>query len=225
MVTWDTNAPNEDTTGYVDESYFDSEIGYLSCYVATIRGNPDQHKDKWMVDSGCTDHLSPYPEDFFSHENHQRNCKTANGNIMPIFGPGTVIIRHHNGERPRTLVLTGVYYAPHVSHRHLSITALTKQGFTCTIREKTQIWDRSGTLVIMAEQLIPSETLHWFLSTAMTPDAKATSIQLKQDYILWHYRMGHCLHNALRHAPDHVSGIPKLEIPPTLLWMFTWQGP
>ena len=150
-----------------------------------------------MVDSGCTNHLSPYPEDFVSRENHQQNCKTANGNIMPIFGPGTVILRHHNGERPRTLVLTRVHYAPHVSHRLLSITALTKQGFMCTIRDKTQICPRSGSLMITAEQLIPSETLHWFLSTVITPDAKATSIQSKQDYVLWHQRMGHCSRNAL----------------------------
>ena len=211
MAIWNANVPYEDTTGYIDESYFDSEIGYLSCYA--IR-NPYQHKDKWMVDSGCTNHISPFPEDFISWENNTRKCKTASGNIMPIFGPGTVIIRHHNGECHKTLVLTGVYYTPHVSHHLLSIMALTKQGFMCMIRDKTQIWNRSGNLVIMAEQLIPSETLHWFLSTAMTPDSKAASIQLNQDYVLWHYHMGHCSHNALRHAPDHVSGIPKLEIPP-----------
>ena len=136
MVTWNANVPYEDTTGYVDEFYFDSEIEYLSCYAI---GNPYQHKDKWMVDSGCTDHLTPFPTDFVSRENHTRNCKTANSNIMPIFGPGTIIIRHHNGKHNRTLVLTGVYYAPHVLHRLLSITALTKQGFTCTIRDKNQI--------------------------------------------------------------------------------------
>ena len=82
----------------------------------------------------------------------------------------------------------------------------------CTIGDKTQIWDRSGHLVITAEQLIPSDTFHWFLSTAMTPDSKAASIQLRQDYVLWHYRMGHCSRNTLCHALDHVSGIPKLEI-------------
>ena len=66
----------------------------------------------------------------------------------------------------------------------------------------------------MAEQLIPSETLHWFLSTAMTPDSKAASIQSNQDYVLWHNRMEHCSRNALRHAPDHVSCFPKFEILP-----------
>ena len=230
MVTWNTNIPYEDTTGYVGGSCFDSEIGYLSCYTvrsskpqklckcaisasAQSHQNDDKHKDRWMVDSGCSDHLTPFPTDFVSRENHQWNCKTANGNIMPIFGPGTVILRHCNGEHNRTLVITGVYYAPHVSHCLLSVMALTKQGFTCMIRDKTQIWDKTGTLMIMAEQLVPSETLHWFLSTAMTPGSRATSLQLNQDYVLWHYRMGHCSCNALHHAPDHVSGIPKLEIP------------
>ena len=58
---------------------YDSEIGYLSCYfvglptsrrcaigafaqTAAMSGNPHQRKDKWMVDSECTNHLSPYPE-------------------------------------------------------------------------------------------------------------------------------------------------------------------
>ena len=36
MVTWNTNVPYGDTTGYVDESYFNSEIGYLSCYFCWI---------------------------------------------------------------------------------------------------------------------------------------------------------------------------------------------
>ena len=120
----------------------------LLCYAVR---NPYQHKDKWMVDSGCTDHLSPFPDNFVSWENNTRKCKTANSNTMPIFGPGTIILRHHNGEHNRTLMLTGVYYAPHVLHHLLSVTALTKQGFTCTIGETTQIWDKSGNLMITAE--------------------------------------------------------------------------
>ena len=63
MVTWDTNVPYEDTTNYVDESYFDSKIEYLSCYAT---GYTTQHMDKWMVDSDCTDHLTPFPSDFVS---------------------------------------------------------------------------------------------------------------------------------------------------------------
>ena len=59
--------------------------------------DPNQHKDKCMVDSGCTDLLSPYLDDFVSKEDHKRNCKTANSEIMPIFGPGMVLLKHNNG--------------------------------------------------------------------------------------------------------------------------------
>ena len=193
--------------------YFDSENGYSSCYAVT---DPNQHKDKWMVDSGCTDHLSPYLDDFVSKEDQKRNCKTANSEIMPIFGLGTVLIKHNNRERNKTLMLTRVYYAPHVSHCLLSVTALTKQGFTCTIGDKTQIWDKTGNLVITAKQLNQSDSLHWFSSSLMQPDSKASSIQRDNDHLLWHGHMGHCSRNALRHAFNHVSGILKLDVPPTL---------
>jgi hypothetical protein len=87
-----------------------------------------------------------------------------------------VILKHHNGGKDTTLVLTGVYHAPHVSNCLLSVTALTKQGFTCMIGYKTQIWDKTGNLVIMAEQLNLSDSLHWFTSSPMKRDVRATSI-------------------------------------------------
>ena len=211
MVSWNSNVPFNDTTGYVDETYFDSENGYSSCYAVT----DCQHKDKWMVDSGCTDHLSPFLSDFVSKEDRTRNCKTANG-TMPIYGPGTVLFKHNNGEHDITLVLDGVYYAPHILHHLLSVTTLTRKGFRCTIGDKTQIWDKTGTLIIMAAQLNSSDSLHWFSLSPMQPDNKASSIQREDNYPLWHGRMGHCSCNALRHAFNHVSGIPKLDIPPTL---------
>ena len=79
---------------------------------------------------------------------------------MPIYGPGTVLLTHNNGECNKTLMLTGVYYAPHILHYFLSVTALTKQGFMCMIRDKTQIWDKTSNLVIMAAQLNSLDSLH-----------------------------------------------------------------
>ena len=37
MVSWNSNVPFEDMTGYVDGSYFDSEIGYLSVMPSETR--------------------------------------------------------------------------------------------------------------------------------------------------------------------------------------------
>jgi hypothetical protein len=96
---------DSDVTGYFDASYDD----YSSCHVVA---DSESTRDIWMVDSGCTDHLSPYLDHVVSKEDQKRNCKTANGELMPIYGSGTVIFKHHNGEKDTTLVLTGVYHAP-----------------------------------------------------------------------------------------------------------------
>ena len=55
---------------------------------------------------------------------------------MPIYGPGMVLLKHNNRKHNKTLLLTRVYYAPHVSHHLLSVMALTKQGFTCTYDQR-----------------------------------------------------------------------------------------
>ena len=68
----------------------------------------------------------------------------------------------------------------------------------------------------MAAQLNPSDSLHWFTSSPMQPNSKASSIQRDNDYLLWHGRMGHCSRNTLHHAFNHVSGIPKLDVPSNL---------
>ena len=51
MVMWNTNVPYEDTTSYVDESYFDSEIGYLSCY--------SDSKNPFHTNPNCGVHSAP----------------------------------------------------------------------------------------------------------------------------------------------------------------------
>ena len=68
----------------------------------------------------------------------------------------------------------------------------------------------------MAKQLNQSDSLHWFSSSPMQPNSKVSSIQRDNDYLLWHGRMGHCSRNALRHAFNYVSGILKLDVPPTI---------
>jgi hypothetical protein len=107
----------DDITSYFDTSYDD----YSSCYAVA---DSVSTQDSWLVDSGCTDHLSPYLNHFVSKEDQKRNHKTANGELMPIYGLGTVILKHHNRKKDTTLMLTRVYHAPHISNHLLSVIAL-----------------------------------------------------------------------------------------------------
>ena len=52
----------------------------------------DFARHHWMIDSGCTDHLSPFLDDFAHLGNMVRHAVIANGQKVPIYGPGKIIL-------------------------------------------------------------------------------------------------------------------------------------
>ena len=116
-----------------------------------------------------------------------------------MHGPGTIVLKQDTPKAP-IVRLTGVWYAPEAAHRLLSVTALTSQGFSCKITDKTKIWDKQGKLVIQASALLPSTPLHWFWSKLITPEGAVYSLQKSNSYHLWHLHLGHTSKNALCHA-------------------------
>ena len=49
-------------------------------------------RNLWMVDSGCTDHISPFLDDFIHIGTVIKKAAVANGGIMEMYGPGQVLI-------------------------------------------------------------------------------------------------------------------------------------
>jgi hypothetical protein len=168
------------------------------------------YKDHWLIDSGASNHITPYLGDFSSILQGERLASTANGSIIQMHGPGTIILKQDRPKAPPVL-LTGVWYAPEAAHRLLLVTALTSHGFTCRITNVTKIWDRQGKLVVQASALLPTTPLHWFRSTLITPGGLVYSLQAGDSTHLWHLCLGHPSKNALHHAHKHLKGIPILQ--------------
>ena len=83
-----------------------------------------------MIDSGCTDHLSPFIDDFVHLEDQKQTVSVANGNKVSMYGPGTILIQQINrGFKPSTVSLEEVWYAPDSSHHLLSVPLLTHYGY------------------------------------------------------------------------------------------------
>jgi hypothetical protein len=101
----------------------------------------------------------PYLGDCSSILQGECLASTANGSIIQMHGPGTVVLKQDRPNAPPVL-LTGVWYASEATHRLLSVTALTAHGFTCKITTVTNIWDRQGKLVTQASTLLPTTSLH-----------------------------------------------------------------
>ena len=84
----------------------------------------DFARHHWMIDSGCTDHLSLFLDDFAHLGNLVQHAVVANGQKVPMYGPGKIIINQCiKGAEP--LVLKEVWYTPHAGHRLLSVPTLT----------------------------------------------------------------------------------------------------
>ena len=90
--------------------------------------------------------------------------------------------------------------------------ALTSQGFSCKITDKTKIWDKQGKLVIQASALLPTTPLHWFQSKPITPEGAVYSLQESNFSICGTYIcLGHTFKNALQHAHKYLKGVPTLQ--------------
>ena len=201
--------------GYDSENDDDAYL-YHGAFALGGDTEEDFGRHHWMIDSGCTDHLSPFLDDFAHLGNLVRHAVIANGQKVPMYGPGKIIINQCiKGSEP--LVLKEVWYAPHAGHRLLSVPTLTSQGYKCIISDQeSSIWDTNENLVIRVCASSPNNNLHWFPSESMTPTRGLVNSLVKEDsYELWHQRFGHLSKNALRQAPFHVTGLPTVNAPAT----------
>ena len=114
--------------GY-DSENDDNYYLYHGAFTLGENTEEDFSRHHWMIDSGCTDHLSPFLDDFAHLGNMVQHTVVANGQKVPMYGPGKIIINQHiKGSEP--LVLQEVWYAPHAGHRLLLVPTLTSQGYT-----------------------------------------------------------------------------------------------
>jgi hypothetical protein len=196
----------------------DENLDIYSCVAERISASSltkEQKSNRWMVDSGTSDHISPYRSDFAELPEYGMSCSTASNSTMAVYGPGKVVIKHKNEEGERIIVLNEVYYAPKGNQRLLSVIKLTKQGYTCTVDDKTRIWDTQGHLLITASPVSDRSALHWFTSVTMTPRAAMNHLELNASYDIWHKRLGHCSKNAIRHLSTATSNFPAITVPET----------
>ena len=104
----------------------------------------------WMIDSGCTDHLLLFEDDFVHLGIQMRYATVANGQQVSMHGPGKVVVQQCvKGKILPILTLQEVWFAPHAANWLLSVPTLTKQGYRCEITYNAyRTWNTKGQLVI-----------------------------------------------------------------------------
>ena len=88
--------------------------------------NPYTTINDWMVDSGCSTHMTPYLSDFIGTlTDHKSTVETANGGIIPVFKKGTVkvlIVDAFDPQHVIPVLMENVLYVPGLNKRLLSVS-------------------------------------------------------------------------------------------------------
>ena len=90
---------------------------------------------EWLIDSGCSIHMTPYKSDLTSDIKRSKILvQVANGNIVQAHSIGSTKIRINDitGKPHQDILLEDVLYVPGLSRRLFSVPQWTSSGGACS---------------------------------------------------------------------------------------------
>lgn len=155
---------------------------------------------RWMVDSGCTSHVTNVFEDFdhyheFPVPGHAHLAGADK--TIDIKGVGIVLLRHQNSDRIIVnLTLKSVLYIPEASHRFFAPRTIIDQGGCYSAHGDTMnFWAGSKpgeNLILTARSSHDGSGFYWLETKVFHPNTRPQTLQsVEADYDLWHQRFGH----------------------------------
>ena len=155
--------------------------------------------DRWMLDSGATNHITPHRSDFSNYTPAKGTVCLGDKSAQDQIGVGSVIIKSPQGI---TITLSNVLHVPGVQTHFISIGTLIKKGAKVNFLKDgfEIILDRK---VIMIRYL--EGHLYWLNTSHISINTHTKSASSLHT---WHQHMGHMSHSALKtHGPKAVIGL------------------
>jgi hypothetical protein len=179
------------TTATIEEISDNDEV-CISLYAARSL------RSRWMVDSGCTHHISPYRSDFTDYTSVTGMVDLGGRAQIAQVGSGTVSVRTTEGV---LLTLSDVMHVPDAKLCYFSVTVLLE-------KKGRIVFENMGFTIYLAGTRLASGycngQLFWFDASISAVNAHA---HVPLSIELWHQRMGHMFYPALMRYKDSVKGI------------------
>lgn len=161
-----------------EDSDQEEQVFAVSCSAAQERSSSG-----WLLDSGCTNHMTPDAAIFKSLD---RSCRTkvkiGNGHFIQAEGKGDVLICTLTG----TKVISNVLLVPEIDRNLVSIAQLLEKGYSVVFKDhQCQISDPSGSKLMAVPMADKSFVVDWTKKSDIP--YTVTSDESK----LWHQRLGH----------------------------------
>src|SRR5882762_7316899 len=83
----------------------------------------------WMLDSGCTDHISPHQSDFSSLAPNATVISLGDSSSITATGKGSITAVTLVNGTTSNILLQHVLHVPKAKYRFLSISKLVEKGF------------------------------------------------------------------------------------------------
>ena len=161
-----------------------SKLNALSCHL------PISHTP-WIIDSGASDHMTSFSHLFHTYTpcSGHKKVRIADGSYSPIAGNGLINLS-------KTISLKNVLHVPKLTCNLLSVSKLSRDSncrvifskYHCVFQEQN-----SGKMIGSAKLI---DGLYYFKDEeSKNKEAQGfssiSSTQVKDQIMLWHYRLGH----------------------------------
>ncbi|KAG8482488.1 hypothetical protein CXB51_024221 [Gossypium anomalum] len=172
----------------VVEDYSDGEL-----LVASV--NDSKVSEEWILDSGCTFHMSPNRDWLTTYETVSEGVILMGNNAScKITGVGTIKVKMFDGV---VRTLSDVRHVPELKKNLISLSTLDSKGYRYTAKSGV-LKISKGSLIVMKGQRKTAK-LYVLQGSTVTSDAAAASSSLSDDDItkLWHMHLGHMSENGM----------------------------
>ncbi|KAG8501335.1 hypothetical protein CXB51_003507 [Gossypium anomalum] len=185
----------------VVEDYSDSEL--LVAFV-----NSSEVSEEWILDSGCTFHMSPNRDWFTTYEIMSEGVVLMENNAScKIAGIGMIKVKMFDGV---VKTLGDVRHVPELKRNLISLSIVDSKGYRYTTESEVLKISKDSLIVMKGQR--KTAKLYVFQGSTVTGDAAAASSSLLDDDItkLWHIRLGH-MNNGLEFCSDEFNELCKSE--------------
>jgi transposase InsO family protein len=186
---------------------------FLSCHKTE-----QQPKDLWLLDSGCSNHMTGNRELLSSIDSSiSSNITLGNDYLVKVQGRGTVpILTKQNVKKD----ISNVYHVPDLKHNLLSVGQLIEKGYKVLFEGiSCKIYDKKPSRKWISEiYMTPNRMFPLTLRTANLSQPYAQNETTMNETMVWHTRFGHIPFQSLSLLQKNsmVKGLPifKEQIPP-----------
>ncbi|KAE8708956.1 hypothetical protein F3Y22_tig00110332pilonHSYRG00622 [Hibiscus syriacus] len=162
--------------------------------ISLVASSTTFHSDEWILDSGCTYHMSPNRE-WFSDlvELNAGVVYMGNDNACKTVGIGSIRLKNQDGS---TRVLTDVRYVPSLKKNLISLGALESKGSVVTMR--VGVLKVTYVALVMMKGIRENNLYYYQGSTIIGAVAAAFGGDDLDTTQLWHMQLGHAGEKSLQ---------------------------